>query len=94
MVIQTVFDGKQKKFHTYWLPLMYKHQECEFHVEGKFVYPKDVKNLKVGISSATGPTLKCPMNKIPTYKAMIELAKKPKEWIGTPEDLGVMFYDI
>ena len=49
MRIITEFNGEQKKFHWYWLPLMYKHQECEFYVHAPrgFVYPKDVKNLKV-----------------------------------------------
>lgn len=95
MVIITTFEGDQKKFHHYWLPLMYKHQECEFHVSGKFVYPKDLKNLKVNSTEQTkGPTLKCPINKIPTYKAMITLQSKSTDWIGTDEDLQEKFYEV
>ena len=34
------------------------------------------------------------INKIPTYRAMIELQKKDKSWIGTDEDLGERFYEV
>lgn len=95
MVIITTFEGDQKSFHHYWLPLMYKHQECEFHVSGKFVFPKDLKNLKVNaVETGSGPVLKCPIHKLPTYRAMIELQKKNKDWIGTDEDIGDWFYSI
>lgn len=74
---------------------MYKHGECEFHVSGKFVYPSDLKNLKVNSSNVgKGPILKCPMNKLPTYRAMIELQKKPSNWVGTDIDLDQKFYEI
>ena len=95
MVIVSSFDGNQKKFHSYWLPLMYKHQECEFHVSGKFVFPSDLKNLHVNkVEHGKGPVLKCPMDKVPTYKAMIELQNKSPKWIGTPEELGEKFYEV
>ena len=95
MVIITTFEGNQKAFHHYWLPLIYKHQECEFRISGKFVYPKDLKNLKVNsVDENGGPILKCPINKVPMYRGMIELQKKNKNWIGTPEDLGDWFYDV
>ncbi len=72
---------------------MYKHQECEFHVSGKFIYPKDLKNLKVNETKVKeGPILKCNINHLPTYRAMIELQKKPKSWIGNTADLGDWFY--
>lgn len=74
---------------------MYKHQECQFYVSGKFVFPKDLNNLKVNSTDQPkGPVLKCPINKIPTYRAMIELQKKDKSWIGTDEDLGERFYEV
>ena len=50
MVITLKFEGQQQLFHYYWLPLMYKHNECKFVVEdktSKLVYPKDVNNLEV-----------------------------------------------
>jgi len=95
VVIITTFEGNQKAFHHYWLPLIYKHQECEFRISGKFVYPKDLKNLKVNsVDENGGPILKCPIDKVPMYRGMIELQKKNKNWIGTPEDLGDWFYDV
>ena len=95
MVIVSSFDGNQKKFHSYRLPLMYKHQECEFHISGKFVHPSDLKNLHVNrIEHGKGPILKCPMNMVPTYRAMIELQRKNPKWIGTPEELGEVFYEV
>ena len=95
MNIVIKYNGRQKLFHHYWLPLIYKHQECEFRISGKFVYPKDLKNLKVNsVDENGGPILKCPINKVPMYRGMIELQKKNKNWIGTPEDLGDWFYDV
>ena len=95
MKIVTEFDGEQKKFHWYWLPLMYKHQDCQFFVKGDFIYPKDVPNLKVNQEpSGKGPTLRCPMNRVPTYRAMAEFVKKKPDWDGTHEDLGERFYEV
>ena len=97
MVIITTFNGIQKMFHTYWLPLMYKHQECDFYVTGKFVYPRDLPNLKINktdVENLKGPILKCPMEKIPTYIAMIKLQSMKPNWIGTPEELGERFYEL
>lgn len=89
MVIVTTFEGNQQEFHHYWCPLMYKHQECEFHVTGKFVYPKDLTNLKVNQTThKAGPVLRLPINMLPTYRAMIELQKKPKDWVGNVDDIG------
>ena len=45
MVITLKFEGQQQLFHYYWLPLMYKHNECKFIVEDKttkMIYPNDV----------------------------------------------------
>ena len=96
MVIITTYQGDQRSFHHHWCPLMYKHQECEFRISGKFVYPKDLKNIKVNsVDESGGPILKCPIDKIPTYRAMIELQKKPKNWIGTWLQIGEdWFYDV
>lgn len=97
MKIVTTFEGNQKHFHWYWLPLMYKHQEVTFYVQAphKFIYPKDVKNLKINeVPKGDGPTLNCPMNLLPTYRAMEQFAKKKKDWTGTPEDLGERFYEV
>ena len=97
MKIVTEFNGNQKHFHWYWLPLMYKHQEVSFYVQAphKFIYPKDVKNLKINeVPKGDGPTLNCPMNLLPTYRAMEQFAKKKKDWTGTPEDLGERFYEV
>ena len=47
MVITLKFNGEQQLFHYYWLPLMYKHNECKFIVEDKttkMIYPKDIDN--------------------------------------------------
>tara|TARA_B100002019_G_scaffold59522_2_gene51026 strand:- start:2529 stop:2822 length:294 start_codon:yes stop_codon:yes gene_type:complete len=96
MVIITEYKGNQKKFHWYWLPLICKHQEVKFFVKASsdFIYPKDIKNLNVNQPvSGKGPTLICPIDKIPTYRAMEQLTKKDKNWKGTPEDLGERFYD-
>ena len=94
MVIKTTFDGNQKKFHWYWLPLIYKHGECTFFVDGDFVFPKDISNLKVNAEPKGGPFLECPMNLVPTYSAMIELQSKPKNWRGTNLDLKSKFYKV
>ena len=96
MVIITTFEGNQKKFHTYWLPLMYKHQECQFYVSGKFTYPSDLKNLHVNKTRElkSGPILRCSINNVPTYKAMIELQKKSKNWVGTEKELNEKFYEV
>ena len=95
MVIISTFEVNQRAFHHYWLPLIYKHQECEFRISGKFTYPKDLKNLKVNtVDTGGGPILKCPIDKVPMYRGMIELQKKDKNWIGVPEDLGSWFYGV
>ena len=97
MKIVTEFNGQQKYFHWYWLPLIYKHQEVTFYVQAPrgFIYPKDIKNLKVNeIAKGKGPTLNCPMNLVPTYRAMEQFAKKHPTWTGSPEELGEKFYDI
>lgn len=97
MRIVTEFDGKQQRFHYYWLPLIYKHNECQFYIQAPrgFVYPKDIKNLKVNeVPSGKGPTLRCPMNLVPTYIAMERFGKKKSDWDGTPEDLGERFYEV
>ena len=94
MVISTKFDGNQKKFHWYWLPLMYKHPECTFFVSGEFIFPKDISNLIVNEKAKGGPLLECPMNKVPSYSAMIELQKKRNNWKGTSEDLKSRFYEV
>lgn len=98
MVIITTFLGDQKPFHHYWLPLMYKHQECQFHVSGKPVAPKDLKNLHLNqtleYKNQPGPILKLPINIIPTYRAMIELQKKPANWIGNWEDIGKEWFYV
>ena len=92
MVITLKFEGQQQLFHYYWLPLMYKHNECKFVVEdktSKLVYPKDVNNLNV-IANINNvklrqPILHCNMNKVPTYRTMIEFQKKKS---GEYENLG------
>ena len=71
---------------------MYKHNECKFVVEdktSKLVYPKDVNNLNV-IANINNvklrqPILHCNMNKVPTYRTMIEFQKKKS---GEYENLG------
>ena len=95
MQIITTFEGDQKKFHWYWLPLMYKHSDCVFNISGKFTYPNDVKNLKVNSTEeGVGPTQRCPINMVPSYKAMAALEAKPQSWVGTHEDLGERFYEV
>jgi len=66
-------------FHHYWLPLIYKHQECKFFVEGdieKMIYPKDVPNLhvtkKVNKDNMKKPIMYCNIDQVPTYKTMID----------------------
>lgn len=93
MVIVTEFKGDQKSFHHFWCPLMYKHQECSFYIKGEFIFPKDLKNLHINKEPKGGPILNCPIDYIPTYKAMIELQAKPKGWNGDHVKLGAPFYD-
>lgn len=98
MVIIVNGEMNQKMFNRFWCPLMYKHQECKFYFNfgPNHVYPKDLTNLHVNSTEvASGPILKCEMNKIPTYRGMIELQKKDKSWIGEATKLGDMFvYDL
>ena len=76
---------------------MYKHNECKFVVEdktSKLVYPKDVNNLDV-IANINNvklrqPILHCNMNKVPTYRTMIEFQKKKS---GEYENLGE-YYEV
>ena len=76
---------------------MYKHNECKFIVEdktSKLVYPKDVNNLDV-IANINNvklrqPILHCNMNKVPTYRTMIEFQKKKS---GEYENLGE-YYEV
>ena len=76
---------------------MYKHNECKFIVEdktSKLVYPNDVNNLEV-IANINNvklrqPILHCKMNKVPTYKTMIEFQKKKS---GEYENLGE-YYEV
>lgn len=79
MVIVIKYDGRQQMFHHYWLPLIYKHQECKFFVEGdieKMIYPKDVPNLhvtkKVNKDNMKKPIMYCNIDQVPTYKTMID----------------------
>lgn len=73
---------------------MYKHQECQFYISGDFIFPKDIKNLHVNKEPKGGPILHCPIDRIPTYRGMIELQKKNKNWSGTDKDIGEeWFYD-
>ena len=95
MIIHTKFNGEQKKFHWYWLPLIYKHQECQFYIDGDFIYPKDIKNLHVNEEvPGNGPILNVTMDKVPTYIAMIKLQEQKKSWRGTSDDLNVKFYEV
>lgn len=95
MNIVTEFNGNQKKFHWYWLPLIYKHQECTFYIKGEFVFPRDVSNIKVNAEPPKGgPTLTIPMDQVPTYRAMLELASLPEDWKGNHIDLGQRFYEV
>lgn len=94
MVIVTEFEGDQKSFHHFWCPLMYKHQECQFYIKGEFIFPKDLNNLHVNQEPKGGPQLTCSINNIPTYRGMIELQKKDKNWKGTEKDIGDWFYDL
>tara|TARA_B100002019_G_C21268311_1_gene600677 strand:- start:1559 stop:1864 length:306 start_codon:yes stop_codon:yes gene_type:complete len=101
MVIVTEFEGDQKKFHFFWLPLIYKHNECNFVVKdktGKMIFPGGITNLKVvdpDYKLRQGNViLKCPINKIPTYKAMVDLQNIKSAKTITPEELGSMFYEV
>ena len=97
MVITLTFEGQQQLFHYYWLPLMYKHNECKFIVEDKttkMIYPNDVGNLEVVTNinniKLRQPILHCEINKVPTYKTMIEFQKKKS---GEYENLGE-YYEV
>lgn len=97
MVITLTFEGQQQLFHYYWLPLMYKHNECKFIVEdktSKLIYPNDVGNLEVVTNinnvKLRQPILHCKINKVPTYRTMIEFQKKKS---GEYEDLGE-YYEV
>ena len=97
MVITLEFDGQQQLFHYYWLPLIYKHNECKFIVEDKttkMIYPKDIDNLEVVTNinnvKLRMPVLHCQINKVPTYKTMVELQKKRA---GEYRDLG-KYYEV
>ncbi len=97
MVIITDYTGPQNKFHWYWLPLMYKHQEVRFFVKApdSFVYPKNLANLNVNQKpTGKGPVLTCDWNQIPTYRAMEQFSKKKRDWQGTAKDLGEKFYAV
>ena len=97
MVITLKFEGQQQLFHYYWLPLMYKHNECKFVVEdktNKIIYPRDIDNLQVVANinnfKLRQPILHCKMNKVPTYKTMIEFQKKQA---GEYVDYG-QYYEV
>lgn len=101
MVIITEFEGDQRKFHHFWLPLIYKHQECNFVVKDKtdrMIFPAGIKNLKVVNPDynvrAGQVVLECPINKVPTYKAMVDLQNIKSAKTITPEELGSMFYEV
>ena len=79
MVIVINYDGRQQMFHHYWLPLIYKHQECTFWVEGdteKMIYPSDISNLnvtkRVDRDKLKNPVMYCNIDKVPTYRTMID----------------------
>ena len=83
MNIVVKYNGKQKLFHHYWLPLIYKHNECRFYVEDKndsLIYPSGIPNLKVVIDISKeklkGKTLYCNIYKVPTYKTMANFDNK------------------
>ena len=76
---------------------MYKHNECKFIVEDKttkMIYPNDVGNLEVVTNinnvKLRQPILHCKMNKVPTYRTMIEFQKKKS---GEYENLGE-YYEV
>ena len=76
---------------------MYKHNECKFIVEDKttkMIYPNDVGNLEVVTNinnvKLRQPILHCKINKVPTYRTMIEFQKKKS---GEYEDLGE-YYEV
>ena len=73
MNIVVKYNGKQKLFHHYWLPLIYKHNECTFYIEdknGSMIYPSGIRNLKVIIDinkeNLKGKTLHCDIDNVPT----------------------------
>lgn len=76
---------------------MYKHNECKFIVEDKttkMIYPNDVGNLEVVTNinnvKLRQPILHCEINKVPTYRTMIEFQKKKS---GEYENLGE-YYEV
>ncbi len=76
---------------------MYKHNECKFIVEDKttkMIYPNDVGNLEVVTNinnvKLRQPILHCKINKVPTYRTMIEFQKKKS---GEYENLGE-YYEV
>lgn len=108
MVIVTKFNGNQLLFTRYWCPLMYKHQECKFVVinpldEVILEYPKDLENLEVvsdiDFSKFKTAVLECPMEKLPTYKAMIIFQRLSEPLVANPrrykpEQLKTRFYKV
>ena len=97
MVITLKFDGQQQLIHYYSLPLIYKHNECKFIDEDKttkMIYPKDVYNLEVVTNinnvKLRHPILHCKINKVPTYKTMVEFQRKKT---GEYEDFGI-YYEV
>ena len=76
---------------------MYKHNECKFIVEDKttkMIYPNDVGNLEVVTNinnvKLKQPILHCEINKVQTYRTMIEFQKKKS---GEYENLGE-YYEV
>ena len=97
MVITLTFEGQQQLFHYYWLPLIYKHNECKFIVEdktNKMIYPKDVDNLEVVTNinnvKLRTPVLHCKINRVPTYKTMVDFQAK---CAGEYDDFG-KYYEV
>ena len=83
MVIVIKYDGRQQLFHHYWLPLIYKHQECTFFVEDdteKIIYPSDIPNLnvtkQVNKDKLKEPVMYCNIDRVPTYRTMIDFNHK------------------
>ena len=81
MNIVIKYNGRQKLFHHYWLPLIYKHPECTFYVEdknGSIICPSGIPNIKMVIDISKqklkGKTLYCDIDKVPTYKTMTDFS--------------------
>lgn len=81
MNIVIKYNGRQKLFHHYWLPLIYKHPECTFYVEdknGSIICPSGIRNIKMVIDISKqklkGKTLYCDIDKVPTYKTMTDFS--------------------